>query len=116
MFGEVCLADTADAVFSVVLVKVLESRDDEVYKAFKTEFGMFQKLDHENVIRSIGLCPPSPMNKDLWAVYEHSRAGDLKYFVQSNAKLITKEHLINFAHQIATEWSICRDTATPTAT
>jgi PTK7 protein tyrosine kinase 7 len=57
-FGEVFLAKAKrDNEDTVVLVKALQQTRDEVaLMEFKREIDMFHKLDHENVVKLMGVC------------------------------------------------------------
>lgn len=41
---------------TLVLVKSLQSRDEQQQLDFRREFEMFGKLNHANVVRLLGLC------------------------------------------------------------
>lgn len=59
-FGEVFLAKAQGLEEGVpetlVLVKSLQSRDEQQQLDFRREFEMFGKLNHANVVRLLGLC------------------------------------------------------------
>lgn len=40
----------------LVLVKSLQTRDEQLQLDFRREFEMFGKLNHSNVVRLLGLC------------------------------------------------------------
>lgn len=59
-FGEVFLAKAKgtedDEGEALVLVKSLQTRDEQLQLDFKREAEMFGKLNHSNVVRLLGLC------------------------------------------------------------
>lgn len=60
-FGEVFLAkakgiDPHHEAEVLVLVKSLQTRDEQLQLDFRREFEMFGKLNHGNVVRLLGLC------------------------------------------------------------
>ncbi|KAJ8366039.1 hypothetical protein SKAU_G00148700, partial [Synaphobranchus kaupii] len=59
-FGEVLLAKALaieeGEEETVVLVKSLQTRDEQLQLDFRREFEMFGKLNHSNVVRLLGLC------------------------------------------------------------
>ena len=59
-FGEVFLAKAQGleegVAETLVLVKSLQSRDEQQQLDFRREFEMFGKLNHANVVRLLGLC------------------------------------------------------------
>ena len=59
-FGEVFLAKAQGleegSPETLVLVKSLQSRDEQQQLDFRREFEMFGKLNHANVVRLLGLC------------------------------------------------------------
>lgn len=59
-FGEVFLAKAQGveegATETLVLVKSLQSRDEQQQLDFRREVEMFGKLNHANVVRLLGLC------------------------------------------------------------
>ena len=59
-FGEVFLAKAQGLEEglpeTLVLVKSLQSRDEQQQLDFRREFEMFGKLNHANVVRLLGLC------------------------------------------------------------
>jgi PTK7 protein tyrosine kinase 7 len=61
---------------------------------------MYRKLKHPNVVRCLGLCQPTRTLSE-WAIYEHTKAGNLKSFLLANTEYVTHQHLLSFALQIA---------------
>ncbi|XP_062868727.1 inactive tyrosine-protein kinase 7a [Trichomycterus rosablanca] len=80
-FGEVLLAkakmggdeDTA------VLVKSLQTRDEQLQLDFRRECEMFAKLCHPNVTRLLGICRES---EPFYMILEYSDMGDLKQYLK----------------------------------
>lgn len=82
-FGEVLLCkakgleDGEDE--SVVLVKSLQSRDEQLQLNFRREAEMFAKLSHPNVVRLLGLCREADPH---YMILEYYDLGDLKQFLR----------------------------------
>uniref|UniRef100_A0A3B1JGY4 Protein kinase domain-containing protein n=1 Tax=Astyanax mexicanus TaxID=7994 RepID=A0A3B1JGY4_ASTMX len=58
-FGEVFLAkakSSEDEEETVVLVKSLQTRDEQLQMDFRRECEMFAKLGHPNITRLLGMC------------------------------------------------------------
>uniref|UniRef100_A0A2I4BS68 Inactive tyrosine-protein kinase 7 n=1 Tax=Austrofundulus limnaeus TaxID=52670 RepID=A0A2I4BS68_AUSLI len=82
-FGEVLLSkakgmDESDAE-TVVLVKTLQSRDEQLQLDFRREAEMFAKLSHPNVVRLLGLCKEAEPH---YMILEYYDLGDLKQFLR----------------------------------
>uniref|UniRef100_A0A1A7WXT3 Inactive tyrosine-protein kinase 7 n=1 Tax=Iconisemion striatum TaxID=60296 RepID=A0A1A7WXT3_9TELE len=82
-FGEVLLSkakgiDESDAE-TVVLVKSLQSRDEQLQLDFRREAEMFAKLSHPNVVRLLGLCREAEPH---YMILEYYDLGDLKQFLR----------------------------------
>uniref|UniRef100_A0A3Q3FKF6 Inactive tyrosine-protein kinase 7 n=1 Tax=Kryptolebias marmoratus TaxID=37003 RepID=A0A3Q3FKF6_KRYMA len=82
-FGEVLLSkakgiDESDAE-TVVLVKSLQSRDEQLQLDFRREAEMFAKLSHPNVVRLLGLCKEAEPH---YMILEYYDLGDLKQFLR----------------------------------
>uniref|UniRef100_A0A8C7EPY9 Inactive tyrosine-protein kinase 7 n=1 Tax=Neovison vison TaxID=452646 RepID=A0A8C7EPY9_NEOVI len=82
-FGEVFLAKAQGVEEGVaetlVLVKSLQSRDEQQQLDFRREFEMFGKLNHANVVRLLGLCREAEPH---YMVLEYVDLGDLKQFLR----------------------------------
>uniref|UniRef100_A0A8C6BG23 Protein tyrosine kinase 7 (inactive) n=1 Tax=Monodon monoceros TaxID=40151 RepID=A0A8C6BG23_MONMO len=82
-FGEVFLAKAQGLEEGVpetlVLVKSLQSRDEQQQLDFRREFEMFGKLNHANVVRLLGLCREAEPH---YMVLEYVDLGDLKQFLR----------------------------------
>ncbi|NXD18239.1 PTK7 kinase, partial [Nothocercus nigrocapillus] len=82
-FGEVFLAkakgveDGEDE--ALVLVKSLQTRDEQLQLDFRREAEMFGKLNHTNVVRLLGLCREAEPH---YMVLEYVDLGDLKQFLR----------------------------------
>uniref|UniRef100_A0A1A8KU06 Inactive tyrosine-protein kinase 7 n=1 Tax=Nothobranchius kuhntae TaxID=321403 RepID=A0A1A8KU06_NOTKU len=82
-FGEVLLSkakgtDESDTE-TVVLVKSLQSRDEQLQLDFRREAEMFAKLSHPNVVRLLGLCREAEPH---YMILEYYDLGDLKQFLR----------------------------------
>ncbi|KAM9726900.1 inactive tyrosine-protein kinase 7 isoform 2-T2 [Menidia menidia] len=64
---------------SVVLVKSLQSRDEQLQLDFRREAEMFAKLGHPNVVRLLGLCREAEPH---YMILEYYDLGDLKQFLR----------------------------------
>uniref|UniRef100_A0A8C0AGQ4 Protein tyrosine kinase 7 (inactive) n=1 Tax=Bos mutus grunniens TaxID=30521 RepID=A0A8C0AGQ4_BOSMU len=82
-FGEVFLAKAQGleegSPETLVLVKSLQSRDEQQQLDFRREFEMFGKLNHANVVRLLGLCREAEPH---YMVLEYVDLGDLKQFLR----------------------------------
>ncbi|XP_055347683.1 inactive tyrosine-protein kinase 7-like isoform X2 [Paramacrobiotus metropolitanus] len=99
-FGEVLVAGTRDCPYSFVMVKTVQTRDEELRKRFNTEMDMLFRVDHMNVAKYVGLCRATSSHPD-WVLFEHYEYGDLCGFVRTHNKRLTMWLLLDFAHQIA---------------
>uniref|UniRef100_A0A3Q2D461 Protein tyrosine kinase 7 (inactive) n=2 Tax=Cyprinodon variegatus TaxID=28743 RepID=A0A3Q2D461_CYPVA len=82
-FGEVLLSkakgiEENDAE-TVVLVKCLQSRDEQLQSDFRREAEMFGKLNHPNVVRLLGVCREAEPH---YMILEYYDLGDLKQFLK----------------------------------
>ncbi|CAJ1067818.1 inactive tyrosine-protein kinase 7 isoform X1 [Xyrichtys novacula] len=64
---------------TVVLVKSLQSRDEQLQLDFRREAEMFAKLNHQNVVRLLGLCREAEPH---YTILEYYDLGDLKQFLR----------------------------------
>ncbi|XP_023182787.1 inactive tyrosine-protein kinase 7 [Xiphophorus maculatus] len=82
-FGEVLLSKAKgieeSEVEAVVLVKSLQSRDEQLQSNFRREAEMFAKLNHPNVVRLLGLCREAEPH---YMILEYYDLGDLKQFLK----------------------------------
>ncbi|KAK1904937.1 Inactive tyrosine-protein kinase 7, partial [Dissostichus eleginoides] len=82
-FGEVLLCKAKGMEESeeetVVLVKSLQSRDEQLQLDFRREAEMFAKLSHANVVRLLGLCREAEPH---YMILEYYDLGDLKQFLR----------------------------------
>ncbi|XP_012496345.1 PREDICTED: inactive tyrosine-protein kinase 7 isoform X4 [Propithecus coquereli] len=82
-FGEVFLAKAQGleegVAETLVLVKSLQSKDEQQQLDFRREFEMFGKLNHANVVRLLGLCREAEPH---YMVLEYVDLGDLKQFLR----------------------------------
>uniref|UniRef100_A0A7N6BE73 Protein tyrosine kinase 7 (inactive) n=1 Tax=Anabas testudineus TaxID=64144 RepID=A0A7N6BE73_ANATE len=82
-FGEVLLSKAKGIEESqeetVVLVKSLQSRDEQLQLNFRREAEMFGKLSHPNVVRLLGLCREAEPH---YMILEYYDLGDLKQFLR----------------------------------
>ncbi|XP_041044386.1 inactive tyrosine-protein kinase 7-like [Carcharodon carcharias] len=81
-YGEVFLAKAKgidkSEVEMVVLVKSLTTRDEQLQLEFRREFEMFSKMNHNNVVRLLGLCREMEPH---YMITEYVDLGDLKQFL-----------------------------------
>ncbi|XP_054654597.1 inactive tyrosine-protein kinase 7 [Dunckerocampus dactyliophorus] len=82
-FGEVLLSKAKGIEEreeeTVVLVKSLQTRDEQLQLDFRREAEMFAKLSHPNVVRLLGLCREAEPH---YVVLEYYDLGDLKQFLR----------------------------------
>ncbi|XP_071375712.1 inactive tyrosine-protein kinase 7, partial [Centroberyx affinis] len=82
-FGEVLLAKAKGIEEgeeeTVVLVKSLQTRDEQLQLDFRREAEMFAKLNHTNVVRLLGLCREAEPH---YTILEYYDLGDLKQFLR----------------------------------
>ncbi|XP_069464985.1 inactive tyrosine-protein kinase 7 [Ambystoma mexicanum] len=82
-FGEVLLAKATGLEEcegeTVVLVKSLQARDEQLQLDFRREFEMFGKLNHANVVRLLGLCREVEPH---YMILEYVDLGDLKQYLR----------------------------------
>ncbi|KAL3050064.1 hypothetical protein OYC64_012169 [Pagothenia borchgrevinki] len=82
-FGEVLLCKAKGIEESeeetVVLVKSLQSRDEQLQLDFRREAEMFAKLSHANVVQLLGLCREAEPH---YMILEYYDLGDLKQFLR----------------------------------
>ncbi|XP_028278487.1 inactive tyrosine-protein kinase 7 isoform X2 [Parambassis ranga] len=82
-FGEVLLSKAKGIEDgeeeTVVLVKSLQTRDEQLQLDFRREAEMFAKLSHPNVVRLLGLCREAEPH---YMILEYYDLGDLKQFLR----------------------------------
>ncbi|XP_056147623.1 inactive tyrosine-protein kinase 7-like [Lampris incognitus] len=82
-FGEVLLAKAKGieegVEETVVLVKSLQTRDEQLQLDFRREAEMFAKLNHVNVVRLLGLCREAEPH---YMILEYNDLGDVKQFLR----------------------------------
>uniref|UniRef100_A0A672J3G8 Inactive tyrosine-protein kinase 7 n=1 Tax=Salarias fasciatus TaxID=181472 RepID=A0A672J3G8_SALFA len=82
-FGEVLLSKAKGIEEgeeeTVVLVKSLQTRDEQLQLDFRREAEMFAKLSHPNVVRLLGLCREAEPH---YTILEYYDLGDLKQFLR----------------------------------
>lgn len=81
-FGEVLLSKAKgieeSEVEVVVLVKSLQSRDEQLQSNFRREAEMFAKLNHPNVVRLLGLCREAEPHYMILEYYDLVHTQELK--------------------------------------
>lgn len=83
-YGEVSIAraqgirDGEDA--TTVLVKALETKDDNLQLNFRGEIDMLNKLNHENIVKLLGICKDG---EPQLMITEYLDWGDLKQFLKA---------------------------------
>ncbi|KAL9865386.1 inactive tyrosine-protein kinase 7 isoform 2-T2 [Geothlypis trichas] len=109
-FGEVFLAKakgTEDGEGeALVLVKSLQTRDEQLQLDFRREAEMFGKLNHANVVRLLGLCREAEPH---YMVLEYVDLGDLKQFLRISKSKdeslkpqpLTTKHKVSLCTQVA---------------
>ncbi|KAG9468727.1 inactive tyrosine-protein kinase 7 [Eleutherodactylus coqui] len=82
-FGEVFLAKAqgidSGSKDAVVMVKALQTRDEQLQMDFRRELDMFTKLNHNNVVRLLGHCREAEPH---YTILEYVDLGDLKQFLR----------------------------------
>uniref|UniRef100_A0AAR2JT67 Protein tyrosine kinase 7a n=1 Tax=Pygocentrus nattereri TaxID=42514 RepID=A0AAR2JT67_PYGNA len=81
-FGEVFLAKVKtgeDEKETVVLVKGLQTRDEQLQMDFRRESEMFAKLGHLNITRLLGMCRET---EPYYMILEYADMGDLKQYLK----------------------------------
>ncbi|XP_056409485.1 inactive tyrosine-protein kinase 7 [Hyla sarda] len=82
-FGEVFLAKAqgidSGSKDAVVMVKALQTRDEQLQMDFRRKLDMFSKLNHHNVVRLLGQCCEMEPH---YMILEYVDLGDLKQFLR----------------------------------
>lgn len=107
-FGEVFLAKAqgidAGGKDAVVLVKALQTRDEQLQMDFRREMDMFSKLNHANVVRLLGQCREAEPH---YMILEYVDLGDLKQFLRiskskdEKSKGLSTRHKVSLCSQVA---------------
>ncbi|XP_019951254.2 inactive tyrosine-protein kinase 7 [Paralichthys olivaceus] len=108
-FGEVLLSKAKGIEESeeetVVLVKSLQTRDEQLQLDFRREAEMFAKLSHPNVVRLLGLCREAEPH---YMILEYYDLGDLKQYLRISKN---KDDKIKSPISTKTKVSICAQVA-----
>lgn len=91
-FGEVLLAKvktSADEEETVVLVKSLQTRDEQVQSDFRRECEMFAKLGHPNITRLLGVCREA---EPYYMILEYA---DKVSLTSASVHSVEKSHLMS---------------------
>ncbi|MEE6519069.1 hypothetical protein FKM82_030529 [Ascaphus truei] len=107
-FGEVFLAKAqsveAGVSEAVVLVKSLQTRDEQMQMDFRRELDMFSKLNHANVVRLLGQCRETEPH---YMILEYVDLGDLKQFLRiskskdEKMKTLSTKQKVSLCSQVA---------------
>ncbi|XP_063774816.1 inactive tyrosine-protein kinase 7 [Pseudophryne corroboree] len=107
-FGEVFLAKAqgidSGAKDAVVLVKTLQTRDEQLQMDFRRELDMFSKLNHNNVVRLLGQCREAEPH---YMILEYVDLGDLKQFLRiskskdEKLKALSTKQKVSLCSQVA---------------
>ncbi|KAG1696493.1 Inactive tyrosine-protein kinase 7 [Nymphon striatum] len=94
---------------STVMIKSLENRDEEMHFEFKKEMDMFHKLNHDNVVKLLGICREA---EPALMILEYVDVGDLKQFLLAMRKGTQRKghrssslshlQIMNICNQVAT--------------
>ncbi|GIY29871.1 hypothetical protein CEXT_710522 [Caerostris extrusa] len=123
-YGEVFLAKAKGIIDPdtelIVMVKALQTRDENAHFEYKREMDMLNKLRHENITKLYGICRET---EPFLFITEYSDWGDLKQFLLATRRDNTREgpkppplnvpQILGVCHQIATGMdfpSLSRDT------
>ncbi|XP_013793895.2 inactive tyrosine-protein kinase 7-like [Limulus polyphemus] len=112
-FGEVFLAKARDIndhkTETVVMVKALQTKDEDIHSEYKKETEMFRNLSHKNWTKLLGQCLDV---EPFLMVLEYSDWGDLKQFLLATRKEnsrkgpkpppLSTSQVIGVCHQVAT--------------
>ncbi|XP_067131155.1 inactive tyrosine-protein kinase 7-like [Centruroides vittatus] len=86
-YGEVCLSKARGIVDgdaeTVVMVKMLQTKDENAHFEYKREMEMLHKLNHSNIAKLLGICRESD---PFMMILEYSDWGDLKQFLLATRK------------------------------
>ncbi|XP_075057085.1 inactive tyrosine-protein kinase 7 [Mixophyes fleayi] len=101
-FGEVFLAKAqgidSGAKDAVVLVKALQTRDEQLQMDFRRELDMFAKLNHTNVVRLLGQCRDAEPH---YMILEYVDLGDLKQFLRISKNKDEKQKALSTKQKVA---------------
>ncbi|XP_040286814.1 inactive tyrosine-protein kinase 7 isoform X2 [Bufo bufo] len=101
-FGEVFLAKAqgidSGSRDAVVVVKALQTRDEQLQMDFRRELDMFAKLNHNNVVRLLGQCREAEPH---YMMLEYVDLGDLKQFLRISKSKDEKMKPLSTKHKVA---------------
>ncbi|KAG5279103.1 hypothetical protein AALO_G00106120 [Alosa alosa] len=106
-FGEVFLAKvklSEDEDEAVVLVKSLQTRDEQLQQEFRREADMFSKLCHANIARILGMCREVDPH---YMILEYADMGDLKQFLRNSKSKDEKVKVLSTKQKV----SVCLQVA-----
>ncbi|KAL4612862.1 inactive tyrosine-protein kinase 7-like [Arapaima gigas] len=107
-FGDVLLAKAKGMedkeTETAVLVKSLQTHDEQLQLQFRREADMFGKLNHTNVVRLLGLCREAEPH---YMILEYVDLGDLKQFLRISQSEDDKRHPLSTKQKV----SICTQVA-----
>ncbi|XP_035226737.1 inactive tyrosine-protein kinase 7-like isoform X2 [Stegodyphus dumicola] len=112
-YGEVFLAKAKGIIDAetemVVMVKALQTRDENAHFEYKREMDMLNKLRHENITKLLGICRET---EPFLFITEYSDWGDLKQFLLATRRDNSRKgprppplnvpQILGICHQVAT--------------
>ncbi|GAB6021777.1 hypothetical protein CHUAL_004354 [Chamberlinius hualienensis] len=86
-FGDVILAKAKGIMDgeneTIVMVKTLQTRDEQAHFNYRRELDMYNKLNHDNIAKLLGVCCEA---EPFFMIMEYSDWGDLKQFLLATRK------------------------------